>query len=173
MPASITAVRRKIHTGFPCHSTICRAPGASSLMSASTGAPAAFARSDGNMLPIKDVAGSRYRDAANNARCNAQETAFSGVHLRHVQYLIISVRRLRIYSCPCPVFLGVRRVDSRVADFNADQAVATRDARSDGLRRQCILKPFAVTTATRTQRADDPWRRFRSGDARPCRCARR
>jgi len=56
MAASITAVRRKIHTGFPRHSTICRAPGASSLMSASTGAPAAFARSELNLLPVKAVA---------------------------------------------------------------------------------------------------------------------
>ncbi|OPZ04091.1 MAG: hypothetical protein BWZ09_02025 [Alphaproteobacteria bacterium ADurb.BinA305] len=72
--ASISGVRRRIHTGLPRHSTVIISPGFSLLTSASTGAPAAFARSDGVRLatngtavataatpPAADVASSRVR----------------------------------------------------------------------------------------------------------------
>src|SRR5690606_22298842 len=72
--ASISGVRRRIHTGLPRHSTVIISPGASLLTSASTGAPAALARSDGVRLatngtavataatpPAADVASSRVR----------------------------------------------------------------------------------------------------------------
>ena len=43
-------------TGLPRHSTVIFWPGSSLLMSTSTGAPAAFARSDGNMLTTNGTA---------------------------------------------------------------------------------------------------------------------
>jgi hypothetical protein len=54
--SSISFVRRMIHTGLPRHSTICSSPGASLEMSASTGAPAALARSEGHQLQAKGTA---------------------------------------------------------------------------------------------------------------------
>ena len=54
--ASISGVRRKIHTGLPRHSTVAMAPGARSLMSTSTLAPCALARSLGAKLLTKGTA---------------------------------------------------------------------------------------------------------------------
>jgi hypothetical protein len=45
--ATISGVRLMIQTGLPRHSTVFISPGLSAEMSTSTGAPAAFARSDG------------------------------------------------------------------------------------------------------------------------------
>ena len=45
--AICSGVRLTIHTGLPCHSTIIFSPGFRAEMSTSTGAPAAFARSEG------------------------------------------------------------------------------------------------------------------------------
>ncbi len=45
-----------IHTGLPRHSTTAISPGAMWEMSASTGAPAALARSEGHMLATKGTA---------------------------------------------------------------------------------------------------------------------
>jgi hypothetical protein len=53
---SISGVRRTTHTGLPRHSTIIFWPGSSALMSTSTGAPAAFARSEGSMLATNGTA---------------------------------------------------------------------------------------------------------------------
>ncbi len=47
----MSASRRTTHTGLPRHSNVRSSPTAIPEMSASTGAPAAFARSDGSMLP--------------------------------------------------------------------------------------------------------------------------
>ncbi|MNC86515.1 hypothetical protein D3C83_21850 [compost metagenome] len=54
--ASISFVRRTIHTGLPRHSTTIFSPGSSLLTSASTGAPAALARSEGSMLATNGTA---------------------------------------------------------------------------------------------------------------------
>ena len=45
--ATCSGVRLRIHTGLPRHSTVIISPGLRALMSASTAAPAAFARSEG------------------------------------------------------------------------------------------------------------------------------
>src|SRR5574338_249099 len=54
--ASISGVRRRIQTGLPRHSTVIISPGASLPISASTGAPAALARSDGVRLATNGTA---------------------------------------------------------------------------------------------------------------------
>jgi hypothetical protein len=52
----ISFVRRITHTGLPRHSMIASSPGPILEMSASTGAPAALARSEGHMLTTKGTA---------------------------------------------------------------------------------------------------------------------
>jgi hypothetical protein len=52
----ISFVRRMTHTGFPRHSNTRSSPGCSVAMSASTGAPAALARSEGFMLATNGTA---------------------------------------------------------------------------------------------------------------------
>src|SRR5574337_1246722 len=54
--ASISGVRRRIQTGLPRHSTVIISPGPNLLISASTGAPAALARSDGVRLATNGTA---------------------------------------------------------------------------------------------------------------------
>ena len=54
--AICSGVRRMIHTGLPRHSTVIFSPGLSPLMSTSTGAPAARARSEGWKLLTKGTA---------------------------------------------------------------------------------------------------------------------
>ena len=49
-------MRRTIHTGWPRHSTVIFSPGLRPLMSASTGAPAARARSEGSKALTKGTA---------------------------------------------------------------------------------------------------------------------
>src|SRR5512133_1734036 len=55
-PSSISLVRRMIHTGFERHSTVMVWPGSSALMSATTGAPPALARSEGSQLAANGTA---------------------------------------------------------------------------------------------------------------------
>ena len=55
-PSSISLVRRTIQTGFERHSTVMIWPGSSVLMSASTGAPPALARSEGSQLAANGTA---------------------------------------------------------------------------------------------------------------------
>src|SRR5205823_1460562 len=54
--ASCSGVRCRIQTGLPRHSTTVFSPGFKPPMSASTGAPAAFARSDGVKLATNGTA---------------------------------------------------------------------------------------------------------------------
>jgi hypothetical protein len=54
--ATCSGVRRTIHTGLPRHSTVIFSPGCRALMSASTAAPAALARSDGAKVLTKGTA---------------------------------------------------------------------------------------------------------------------
>ncbi len=57
--AIISGVRCRIQTGLPRHSTVIFSPGFRPEMSASTGAPAAFARSDGSKLDTNGTAVAR------------------------------------------------------------------------------------------------------------------
>ena len=65
--SSISFVRRMIQTGLPRHSTTCSSPGARFEMSASTGAPAALARSEGHQLQANGTATRDARRAADRA----------------------------------------------------------------------------------------------------------
>ena len=56
-----------IQTGLPRHSTVIFSPGFSALMSTSTGAPAALARSDGVKLATNGTAASHASDGAGAA----------------------------------------------------------------------------------------------------------
>src|SRR5262245_2489422 len=87
--ASISCVRRITHTGLPRHSKTSMVPGAILLISTSTGAPAARARSEGHMLtangtaaatpaaaPTAEVATRRLRRVLSGFSCSFMEMEF-------------------------------------------------------------------------------------------------